>query len=321
MTKPFGSIGNQPPRGQKSMSFGDLSCVLHMPRATQSRFGARGEEETQRLAPFSPVEVFSVDDFPNCPPEWLRSNRSLGVMTYFVPAIAGHMVWFDLRANEQHSHHVAAIISAQGINALTGARMPGAVLDQRLEQYQTACPIHQTPFTGRKKFCHACGFEWQDQNYLASTTVRPGQFWRDGFCRPDGLTREFVFTERTSEGVAANLIGDDRINAFGIALFTSRQPKPRPVYRAPFAKSLGLESMNVERGALSFGSMEVAAGAIVNQTLGRDENRLDSWSNTPAAAFLVYYVDQAQFAKITGYDGERGRASSGDGFMAGTVGK
>jgi hypothetical protein len=302
------------------MMIGDLSCDLHMPPATKSRFDDRGEELTQHLAPYAPVKVYSVDDFPNCPADWLRSDPSLGVMTYFVPAIAGNMVWFDLRANEHHSHHVAAIISAQGINAVTGARMPAAVLDQRLEQYQDACPIHNIPFTGPKKFCRECKHEWCDQNYLATTMVQAGQYWRDGFCGKDGQTREFIFTKETSRGVAAHLIGEDRVNAFGVALFKSNEPKPpQPMYRHPHTKGFDFESVTLgaTRGALSFSSMEVGAGALVNQAVGRDEKRLDFWNNTPAAAFVIYYVDAEQFAAITGFESEDVRSSSPEGFLDG----
>ena len=318
MAKPFSGTGIQQPRGLSDMTHGNYVCAVHMPDATKSRFGNRDEELVSSLAPFAPVNVYRIDDFPKCPADWLRSDPSRGVLTYFMPATTGKMVWFDLRGNEQHTHHVAAIISAQGINALTGARMPSAVLDQRLEQYMETCPVHGTPFSGSDKRCDKCGFDWPCQNYLSTTSVNSGCFWRDGFRGKDGQTREFVFTENVEHGVAANLIGDDRIDAFGIALFRSKAAKPpRPVYRGSYAKGLdfGLESFGATRGMMSFDSMEVAAGALVNQTVERDQQRLDFWENSPEAAFIVYYATPDLFAAITGFERETDRVSSGEGFL------
>lgn len=93
-----------------------------------------------------------------------------------------------------------------------------------LEQYREQCPAHNERFL-RDRFCTSCGHDWPAQNYLASTSCRYGAFWRDGFCAENGETREFLFTEVTERGVAANLIGEERVDAFGCAFYTSRDPK------------------------------------------------------------------------------------------------
>lgn len=295
MNDPFGGYQPQAPlRTHPTMQVGDLSCQLNMPVATRSQY-VGGVETTSRLAPSAPVAVLRVDDYPGCPTDWVRSNRTL--VSYFFEAKPGHMVWFDLRACEQNTHHVAALISAQGINAITGAQMTPP---PRLEQQPR-------------------------QNYIATTSVSPGRFWRDGFCARDGQTREFLFTEDTARGVAAQVIGEERVNAFGIALFKSVDFKPRPAYsgyRGVGGGQMmgGLESMSkgVSRGASneSYRGMEVGAGAIVNQSVEQDSSAPGFWHANPDAVFVLYYVGAEEFAAIVG----RGSTPRSEGFITGPVG-
>jgi hypothetical protein len=290
MNDPFGDYQPFIPiRPHSAMQVGDLSCQLNMPVATRSQF-VGGSETTSRLAPYAPVGVFRVDDYPGCPADWARSSHTLA--SYFFVAKPGHMVWFDLRACEQNTHHVAAIVSAQGINAITGAPMtPPPRLEQRPKQ-----------------------------NYIATTSVRPGQFWRDGFCARDGQTREFLFTEDAKRGVAAQVIGEARVNAFGVALFRSIQPKPRPTY----GRSRGdgemmggfLEGMSKGATRGDSRSMEVGAGAIVNQSVEQDDSAPGFWHAAPDAVFVLYYVGAEEFASITG----RGATPQSEGFISGPVG-
>ncbi len=307
------------PRGITQMSTNGLGCEIHMPKATQSRFGERGEELTSRLASYALQEVYRVDDFPGCPRGWLRDDPATGRATFFVEAKVGHMAWLNFSRSASHTHHVAAIISAQGINAITGRPMVEPV---RLEQYQTHCPVHLIAFVGTNKHCNECGFEWPDQNYIATTTVGGSGFWRDGFRAKDGKTREFVFTENVERGVAANVIGDDRGFAIATRLFLSKEPKPQPVYRGG-----GLESLESMDGggkirtlsATRSAAPEIAAGAVVNQTVGRDSLRLDAWQTDPTATFVIYYVYGDVLDEILASGGATsgGSRSGGEGFLGG----
>lgn len=318
--------GSRPsPRGTRTMSVNGLSCTLHMPKAQKSRFDERGKELVQGLAPSAAVDVFRVDDFPGCPRDWARSEPEKGLVSYFFRAEVGHMVWLDLNGNLQHPHHVAALISAQGINALSGQHVTMPV---ELQQFQFTCPKHGTKFTG-ERFCNDCGFDWPPQNYLATTTTPYGRFWRDGFRGADGKTREFVFTEKTERGVAFNLIGEERTDAFGVALFVSKEQKPAPAYRGGmrgggFESTLGsdaLESLGAApKGAmrsLRSRSVEVGAGALVQQDIQADDKRLDYWQQEPTALIRIYYCGEDDFADITGTYGGRS-SGGGEGFLGGT---
>jgi hypothetical protein len=315
------STGAARPRGQTQIEMNGMRCTLHMPQATKSRYGEHGEV-TQRLAPGAPQELFLVDDFPAAPREWVRSDPAQGVATYFCLAKGGHMVWFDLNGCDQQ-FHVAAIISAQGINAITGRKMMPPV---RLEQYGTECPVHGTAFGPRKR-CADCGFEWPDQNYVATTAVRPGSFWRDGFRAADGKTREFLFTEEVERGVAAHVIGDERMDAFAVRLYRSRDPRPQPQYRTRGGGFLGADGGLESAAPKTLGggarrslaatprSFEVGAGAVVNQDVERDPSRLDSWNADPTATFVIYYVDQEVFEELMRSGG--GRTGGNEGFLGG----
>lgn len=327
MNDPFG--GYQPQaslRPHLMMRVGDLSCQLNMPVATRSQF-VGGVEQTSRLAPSAPTEVFRVDDYPGCPAGWARSNHTLA--SYFFAAKPGHMVWFDLRVCEQNPHHVAALVSAQGINAVTGVQMTPP---PRLEWFDNGCPIHGRAWNAHhwtygKRVCDDCGGrEWPAQNYIATTSVSPGRFWRDGFCARDGQTREFLFTEDTQRGVAAQVIGEERVNAFGIALFKSIRVKPRPTYGGyrggDDTLGGGFESIGGSKGVTrgigggGYRSMEVGAGAVVNQTVEQDSSGPGFWHAFPDAVFVLYYVSAEEFADIVG----RGSTPRPEGFIPGPVG-
>jgi len=50
----------------------------------------------------------------------------------------------------------------------------------------------------------------------------------DGFRSEDGTIRQYVFTEKESRGVAAAIIGKDRVQALGISFFLSKTQRPQP---------------------------------------------------------------------------------------------
>lgn len=302
MKSPFGSHDTPSNPGVTVITIRNLSLQVHSPPATKSAYHG-GTEQVARLATRAPVALYPVDAYPGCPSHWMRSDDESYTAAYFMEARKGHMVWFDLNENCQDPHHVAALFSAQGVCALTGQKMKSA----KLEQYR-ACPVHNYAFQDGRH-CPRCGYDWPPQNYLATTATSSGTFWRDGFRAEGGVTREFVFTEDARAGVAANIIGDERVDAFGVALFRSREPKPQPrLRRGGGIQTLGggggLEGLESFGGATrgggdrSFRSMEVAAGALVRQGVERDPNDLSYWETLPDAQIVVHYVGSEQFRRI-----------------------
>ncbi len=297
-------------RGTTQMNVNGVSATLHMPKATTSRFDARGNEQVGNLAPQAPVTVYSVDDFEACPKNWDRSDPSINLRSFFFASKVGHMVWIDLNDSLHNPHHVAAIISAQGVNAITGRRVTWPL---SMEQYKRRCPNHDKPFSGNR-YCADCGFEWPGQNYLASNVTPGRSFWRDGFRGEGGVTREFLFTEQVERGVAAQIIGNERVDAFSLAFFLSKEPKPRPTRRmrggfestpgdeesvfSAAPKTLGGGGMRSLRSAAP--RVEVGAGAMVNQTVHDDTQPIEFWQEQPTALIRIYYCSPEELAEIIG---------------------
>jgi hypothetical protein len=285
------------------MNVNGVSATLHMPRATTSRFDARGKEQVGGLAPAAQVNVYSVDDYPDCPKSWDRSDPSINLRSFFFASRVGHMVWIDFNYCTSNPHHVAVIMSAQGVNAITGRRVTYPL---HLEQYKQRCPNHDVAFTGNR-FCAKCDFEWPGQNYLASNVTPRGAFWRDGFRGEGGVTREFLFTEQEERGVAAQIIGDERVDAFSLAYFLSKEPKPVSTRRSV---AMGDHLESVASPKVFGGSVralraarprtEVGAGAMVNQSVHDDTESIDFWQDTPTALIRIYYCSQEELAEIVG---------------------
>lgn len=209
-------------RGGKGtiMTINGLSCALNMPAALRQQFAGK-EEIAQPLPPYAPRQAFVVDEYPACPKSWMKGSATEA--SYFVPVLPEHGLWLDFNSNTNHPYHVAVLISIQGINAVTGQKTDGV----KLEQYRGKCPVHGITF-GHERFCEKCGYKWDAQNYLASNATPHGLFWLDGFRAEDGVTRQFVFTKEKMRGIAAQLIGKERVFAIGIAFFLSKAQKPPP---------------------------------------------------------------------------------------------
>jgi hypothetical protein len=317
--------------GNDCMIHNGLGCVINMPLSTKSKRDARGEEVASGLAPFAPTKVYRVDAFPNAPAYMKRSDLAKNLVTYFFPYTLGHMAWFDLRMNLANPYDVAAFVSAQRRNAIDGRHIGEF---EHLMQYGNFCPDHNIPFItvdGNNKHCSECGYAHAPQNYIANTTVQQEKLWIDGW-RDSGRTREFTFTENEAHGVAASMGDTDRVNAFGISLYLSKKPKPpRYQYRMPYPSfSFGsLEDQAapdnmmskglIARGA-DFASAEIGAGALVDQEVGRDPNRLDHWSAKPSAILVAYYVSQAEFESIVPREEREAGNSGRSGFLMGKVG-
>jgi hypothetical protein len=200
------------------MRVNGLSCILNMPKALEQKF-VNGEESVMGLPPHNRRPAFVVDEYPACPPNWMKGTAEAS--SYFVPVLAEHGLWLDFNLNSKNTHHVAAVISVQGVNAITGQQTD----KMRLEQYNKKCPVHKKEF-GHERFCEECGFKWPKQNYLASNATPGGYFWLDGFRAQDGHVRQYIFTEEVIRGVAAQVIGEDRVFSIGVAFYLSKDEKP-----------------------------------------------------------------------------------------------
>ena len=194
------------------MRVNGFGCGFNMPEALsgESSFG---------LPPYAKRMPYLVDKYPACPENWMRSEGK--VKSYFVPVVEGKGMWLDLNENCSHTHNVAVVISIQGVNPITG--MP--CKDAHLEQYIEECPKHKAKF-GPDRYCEKCGYKWPKQNYISTTATPDGAFWIDGFRSIDGVVRQYILTEEKMRGVAANIIGKDRVYAIGLSFFTSKEKKP-----------------------------------------------------------------------------------------------
>ncbi len=97
------------------------------------------------------------------------------------------MVW-TFNSLWSHDHHVAIVLSVQGVNPITGQQTKKL----RLEQYREKCPVHDCEF-GHDRFCKECEYKWPAQNYLTTTSTPSGQLWIDGWRAQDGKIAGFLF--------------------------------------------------------------------------------------------------------------------------------
>lgn len=191
---------------------------FNTPAALESQ--GKGDNETShRLPPYEKRKFFLVDEYPACPKDWMISEGKLS--SFFVPVKEGQGMWLDFNKNSDHKHHLAIVISVQGINPITGLPCN----DPQLEQYAEECPKCKVKF-GPNRFCKKCGYKWPKQNYICTTGTPNGCLWLDGFRAANGVVRQYILTQEKMKGVANNIIGKDRVFAIGISFFLSKNPKP-----------------------------------------------------------------------------------------------
>jgi hypothetical protein len=169
------------------------------------------------LPPHNPVEFYPVDEYPACPKNWMHGSDKAS--SYFVPVQVGKGMWFDFTPNQSHKHHVAVVISVQGINPVTGQQ----ITNLNLQQFKKQCPKHNIDFQ-QDRYCPECQYKWPAQNYIATTTGET--LWIDGFRNTEGLVEQYILTEEKCRGIAAQLIGEDRVWAIGFAFYLSKDAKP-----------------------------------------------------------------------------------------------
>jgi len=201
----------------------DLVCSFNMPRKVDSWF-SDGEEVAQNLPPYAVQTVYPVDEYPGCPSTWMHGSDMAS--SYFVGVEEDHGMWLDFNQCTRHTHDVAIVISIQGVNPITGQKMVGKK-PLRLEKYKKKCPVHKVNFK-QDRFCEKCGFKWPGQNYICNTGTPYGGLWLDGFRAPDGKIRQYIFTSEEMRGIAAQLIGKERVFAIGVAFYLSKEKKPQP---------------------------------------------------------------------------------------------
>ena len=177
------------------------------------------------LPPHCLRPVYAVDEYPACPANWMHGSAKAS--SYFVPVSVGRGLWFDFTMNAGHRHDIAIVVSVQGINPITGKR----VTELNLEQYRENCPVHKTQFQ-QDRFCAECGYKWPGQNYIATTTGQT--LWIDGFRNEKGEVRQYILTEEVARGIAAQVIGSDRVWAIGFAFYLSKEPRLQYVKTASF---------------------------------------------------------------------------------------
>jgi len=224
------------------MKIKDLTCTLNTPDALKTKKDADGNEIMHSLPPYAPRKAYVVDEYPACPDNWMHGSDKAA--SYFVPVEAGKGMWLDFNDGcWAHKYHVAIVLSIQGINPISGQKQTGF----GLEQYKKKCPVHDVDFK-TDRYCPKCEYKWPAQNYLTTTATPHGELWLDGFRGPDGKVQQYLFTEDTLKGIAAQIIGKDRVYALGIAFYLSEKEKPQPEPRrrsrygssGPYTKSVDI---------------------------------------------------------------------------------
>jgi hypothetical protein len=197
------------------MRNGKFACGFNTPLALSG-------ESTHGLPPYCKRMPYLVDKYPACPKDWMRSEGI--IKSFFVPVIKDRGMWLDFNENSTHTHHVAIVISVQGVNPITGLPCK----DAQLEQYIEKCPKHNIKF-GPDRYCKKCDYKWPKQNYITTTATPHGMFWLDGFRTVEGVVRQYILTAEKMRGVASNIIGKDRVYAIGLSFFVSKEKKPKQV--------------------------------------------------------------------------------------------
>jgi len=313
------------------MEINGLYAGFNMPVALSESAHAQG------LPPYAPQPVHKVDEY-NSPDGWMHGSGKAS--SYFLAVKPGHGMWLDFTANANHKHHVAVLVSIQGINPITGQKQIGF----GLQQHRDNCPKHNVAF-GQDRYCPECKYKWPPQNYLATTGGQ--SLWIDGFRNDQGEVRQYVFTEETAKGVAAQIIGAERVFAIGVAFYLSVAEKPRPKYverggllgmgagggyeslesfgggPASFGTTKGaaasgvLRSRGMTESAPRAKQIEVAAGAKIRQEIGLDPENVETFWQKEAAGFLyINYADEETVRHVLS-QGKRDLTAGGEGFLAG----
>jgi len=197
------------------MTVNGISAIINTPEALEGE-GLHG------LPPHMPVEAYVVDEYSACPENWEHGSEKAS--SYFVSLEAGKGMWFDFTRNQYHKHHIAVVISVQGINPVTGK----PITELSLIQHKKQCPVHNVDFK-QNRYCPECGYNWPAQNYIATTTGET-HLWLDGFRNENGEVRQYIISEEQARGIAKQIEDQDpefkRVWAIGFAFYLSKEAKP-----------------------------------------------------------------------------------------------
>lgn len=304
------------------MKINGLTCRINLPEAPSG-------DGVYDLPPYHEIKTYKVDDYNNCPSNWMRSNNKAS--SYFFPVQSGKHLWLDFNNNTNNRYHIAIVMSIQGINPITGLKTKSL----EMQQYKDKCPIHDIEFMD-SRFCKQCNYKWPAQNYITTTNYEPGKFWVDGWRADDETIRGFLITEDTMKGIAAQLIGDDRVWAIGIAFYLSKAIKPiRPIYtsklRYETIKTIANEYPMMNRYSMYAGggenlvklcsrevevkNVEIGGGAKIAQSLGtEDPESLDFYNNEPTGVIYGNYCLYDDFNSIIA-GGVKDLTANGEGFL------
>lgn len=160
--------------------------------------------------------------------------------------------------------------------------------------------------------------------------VWPPQPWIDGWKGEDGTVYQFVST--TYEGGSGKTVGEQilgeesRSGGIGIAVFEPKDPGLQPAqshqvtsyggggialaggvtksYTPAGAMGMSLSADPMRGSDRSFGIQEmgVGKGGKINQKIYPDPHGLDAWKETPSAVQVVYLIDAAAFAALSGQE-------------------
>ena len=204
----------------KLMEVNGVGCVFNMPNAVSVRKDDEGNELPVGLPPHCQIKPYAVDEYPGCPDAWMHGSSKAS--SYFVPVKEDKGMWLDFNSCWNHKHDVAVVLSIQGVNPISGQKQDKMVL----EQYRNKCPLHDCNFQ-QDRFCPECKMTWPAQSYVSTTGSSENHFWIDGFRNADGQVRQYIFSAEEMKGIAAQIIGKDRVFAIGIAFFLSKKPHGR----------------------------------------------------------------------------------------------
>jgi len=256
-------------------------CGFNMPKALASSKDNKGEELQHNLPEYNWRKSYLVDEYPACPTTWMKSEGKLA--SYFVPIKEGSGMWLDFNKNQNHTHHLAVVVSIQGVNAITGL----ACENPNLEQYIEYCPKHNKKF-GPNRFCEECGFKWPKQNYLCTTSTPTGYLWLDGFRAANGAVCQYILTEKTMKGVASNIIGNKRVYAIGISFFLSKNVKQIPVRVNDYLDANSFNAPDLVMGDWNrcAYTVEPVGDQLLGASIDMDIVINDNTNNAPSASFI-----------------------------------
>jgi len=288
------------------MSLNDLNVGVHTPDALESVFEGK-REVVHGLPPFHPAEVHLAMNYSDVPTTWMPDGEKS--ISGFIVIDREQGLWLDFRGNDGDPYDVAINTSFQGVSTVTG--LPTS--DYYLQQYRHKCPLHpDVSFTG-DRYCSKCGYSWAPQNYVLARLQR----WQDGYAVWDPeehkfVVRQWYFSHDPKVGIAAQILGEDRTPGIGIALFRSVEPKPVVTRRKPHYRSdveyvdtlggdsrhemimLGLDNpRGVSKGITEVSveeAWEIGAGALIDQEIAPDPNKIDYWRKEPDTLMNLYFV-------------------------------